>query len=214
MTFLARSISLTTIFLVSGTQAVNAQTVSVYFGVAGGATMETGSSPCSSPSCVSPGLGGNALSGGLSGGIRIAQRVTVGVEGSFGQTISKMQADRITSYEREHDTRIVSAVIRVRLPSPRLWVAGGVGSLRSHTSQIRTHTRNGVVVEGPYNEVLQWSSTAATMGLDYKWIERPHLSIVPTIRAFLSRRDRGDVSVRLGLGPVVLRPAIAAEVEF
>src|SRR5688500_9883023 len=75
---------------------------------------------------------GVALSSGLSAGIRIAQSVTLGCEASLGQAISKTQSIRSTVYERDHDTRIVTGVIRVRLPIPRIWVAGGVGSLQTN----------------------------------------------------------------------------------
>ncbi len=211
MRLLGQFLGCSVIWALCVVDVVDAQTLGAYAGASGGVTIEAGSS-CGSASCVSPPLGGIALATELNGGVRLGEHAMVGVEASWGRPFSKIQSVRSTVFERDHDTRIISAVVRVRILGPRLWVTGGIGSLRSTTKQVRTVTRQGVVVEGPASDVLSWSSTSMMFGADYKLLERRRVSLVSKVHTYVADRDRGDESVRLKIGPLLVRPTIGLEV--
>jgi len=207
------------IAIAAGTSLNAQQSLTPYIDVGGGLSLEQGAHIEGSGG-GSKGLGGGTLSGNIGIGLRMARRARIGAEASFGRPKTRLQSLRfgtstITDYERTHDSRIVSGVLGI-LVTDWLWVVGGMGLLRSMTFEVSTTTRNIFTPESPRlvaSRVYQWTSAAGVMGVDSRWVERDHLAVVPSIRAYVSKRDRGEFS-RLGLGPLVLRPSIGIEIGF
>jgi hypothetical protein len=219
-TAVGRCIAAAVTLVIAGGTSLNAQqSLSPYIDVGGGLSLEQGAYIEGSGG-GSKGLGGGTLSGSIGIGLRMARRARVGAEASFGRPKTRLQNLRIgtstvTNYERTHDSRIVSGVVGI-LVTDWLWVVGGVGLLRSTTFEVSTTTSNIFTTESPRivsSRAYQWTSAAGVIGVDSRWVERDHLAVVPSIRAYVSKRDRGEFS-KLGLGPLVLRPSIGMEIGF
>lgn len=187
--------------------------VTPYISAGGGLTLEQGHILQAGGGSVFD-LGGTALSGNVAAGIRIVQRASVGVEASFGRPTSQSVSTRsgllgpYTRYDRTNDSRIVSGVGGVRVWNG-LWVVGGMGLLRSTTSAI---VRNATI--GRVERAYHWTNAAGVFGVDYRWVADNHFAIVPSVRAYLSKRDADDERDRIGLGPLVFRPSLVVEVGF
>jgi hypothetical protein len=219
-TVVYRCIAAAVTLVIAGGTSLNAQQpLTPYVNVGGGLSLEQGAYIEGSGG-GSKGLGGGTLSGGVGIGLRIARRARIGAEASFGRPKTRLQNLRfgtrtVIDYERTHDSRIVSGVVGIPV-TDWIWVVGGMGLLRSTTFEVSTTISNTFAPESPpivASRAYQWTSAAGVLGVDSRWVERDHLAVVPSIRAYVSKRDRGEFS-RLGLGPLVLRPSIGIEIGF
>jgi hypothetical protein len=166
------------------------------------------------------GVGGGAKSGNLGAGLHLTERLKIGVEASFGRPVSRVSQERgygITEYDRTNDSRVVSGIVAVAV-APPLWMVGGIGVLRSTTIDVVTSSDSFTAVNRrpptTVERTLVWSSLAGVIGVECEWLEYKRLVLMPSIRAYLSKRDRGTEFTRMGLGPIVLRPSVVMELAF
>ena len=159
------------------------------------------------------GLGGAALSGGVTAGVSLPSGMTIGGELSIGGTVTGLQSARIPDgqahFARRHDDIMLMGVLRGRL-SERVWGVVGIGVVRVRTDEVRTdRTFDGRLIAGPLTrEYRWWSPPGVVFGLDYRLIRHRDVTLIATGRLYFADRDRGIAGDRLGLGTFVLRPAL------
>jgi hypothetical protein len=132
---------------------------------------------------------------------------------------------RVFQYESRHRDMTISGLFRGIAASTRvvkLGVVGGGGFVQESTRQRRRDQegpfRTFPPVFGPYSAEYSFSrwTVAALAGVDVEIAIAPRIAVVPVIRAHFVRRssDPSEPGWALGLGTVVLRPAIGVRAAF
>jgi len=216
---LCRPIPIAILVFVSQQPLGAQESVAPYISAGGGFTLEEGAYRDEGHG-GQIGVGGATTSGNLAAGVHVTERLKIGVEASFGRPVHRVSLERgfgITEYDRTSDSRIVNGIVGFAI-SPRLWMVGGIGVLRSTTIDVVTSGPSFTAINPrpptTIERTLVWSSLAGVIGVEYEWLEYKRLALMPSFRAYVSNRDRGTEFTRMGLGPIVLRPSLVAEVRL
>ena len=164
----------------------------------------------------------------VEGGTLLTPRVALGIEVSLPSRFTSMQETdylRVFQQESRHRDLVISGLFRGRVGLTRragLGIVGGGGFVQESTRQ-RRRDQTGLLpayppVLGPYSAEYSFTrwTVAALVGADVEIAITSHVAIVPQMRADVVRRsnDPSEPGWALGLGSVVLRPAIGVRGAF
>jgi hypothetical protein len=164
----------------------------------------------------------------LEAGRFLTPRIAVGVEANLPRRFTSIQEtdySRVFQQKSRHRDATVSAVVRAVLGSSsrvRVDLVAGGSVVNESTLQQRRDQQGPLPtyppVFGPYSD--EYSFTRWTLGVlagaDVEMSIIPHVALVPQIRAHFIRRtsDPSEQGWALGLGTLVLRPALSVRTTF
>lgn len=179
------------------------------------------------PSSASPAVAGNSF--GLFGGVAVALSASadVGVEFSVPSRYEVLQTARYGDLRIDNDHRdaILSELVRLhsdrrQAHRVRLEAVAGVSQVWESTLQ-RSATSvgppGGTGPFGPFSAQTELTriTFGLTGGMNLVWTVGKHFDFGPLLRVhWISRAAVGEENGSLGLGAVIVRPAVAAGIRF
>jgi hypothetical protein len=211
--------------LVVGVSGAFAEGVKGYAAISGMVSMQNGDTPTGSQGFPTSDLSGSSAGFTVETGAFMGRTFGLGFEASVPARFDAVQRTGLIGgrYQLEassHRDIVLSALLRFSVPlseRSRLGVVAGSSYIYEDTlrrTAVATEILGGTFGPfGPETQVTRWTG-GATAGMDIDVKFGSHIDLVPQVRAYWV--DRADVArtIVLGLGPLIVRPALGLRFIF